>query len=273
MKEGKPMTIRIIIVLILTLIIYIISALAYSVRVVAVKTGRIAISFALFNVFALISRTANSIQSPLLGKTIDISNASGTSGQMLLIFRYILLSSTIGTIIGAILMPTFIKVFQKLVESFNVYRSVPKLLLHGFSKAGIEQFKMRITKPKKENLSHLKNFKNMPKKVLLFNIIACSITTVGNLSSLYACCLNPGLEVTCSYLSAVINGIAVILMYTIIDPYVSMLTDDVIRGEYSELQFSRCIIFIVSGLIIGTVLAQFLLVPAAEIIGFVARLI
>lgn len=265
------MTTRVIIVLVLTLIIYIISALGYSVRVVGVKTGRIAISFALFNVFALISRTANSIQSPLLAKTIESSIKTGTTQHLLQTFRYILLSATVGTVIGAILMPTFIKIFQKLVESFSIYRSVPRLLLHGFSKAGIEQFRDSITRPKKENISHLKNFKNLPKKVLLFNVIACSISTVGVLSSLYAGCLNPGLRQTCSTLSAVINGTATILMYMFIDPYVSMLTDDVIRGEYSELQFNRCIIFIVSGLIIGTVLAQILLVPAAEIIGFVAR--
>lgn len=267
------MSTRVIIVLVLTLVIYIIAALGYSVRVVGVKTGRIAISFALFNVFALISRTANSIQSPLLAKTIESSIKTGTTQHLLQTFRYILLSATLGTVIGALLMPTFIKIFKKLVESFSIYRSVPRLMLHGFSKAGIEQFRDSITRPKKENISHLKNFKNLPKKVLLFNVIACSISTVGVLSSLYAGCLNPDLRQTCSTLSAVINGTATILMYMFIDPYVSMLTDDVIRGEYSEEQFSRCIIFIVSGLIIGTVLAQILLVPAAYVILFVAKVL
>jgi hypothetical protein len=52
-----------------------------------------------------------------------------------------------------------------------------------------------------------------------------------------------------------------------------MLTDDVVKGECSELIFNRTVIFIVWGQIVGTVLAQFILVPSAYIIGFIARLI
>jgi hypothetical protein len=62
-------------------------------------------------------------------------------------------------------------------------------------------------------------------------------------------------------------------MFVFVDPFISMLTDDVIKGECSELQFNRCIIFVVGGLIAGTVLAQFILVPAAEIISLIAKLI
>jgi len=71
----------------------------------------------------------------------------------------------------------------------------------------------------------------------------------------------------------VITGIATILMVIFIDPFISILTDDVIKGECTQLQFDRCIIFIVGGLIVGTILAQFLLVPAAQVISFIAKLI
>lgn len=267
------MSIQVIIVLVLTFIIYVISTLSYSVRIVGIRTGRIAVSFAAFNIFALISRTANTIQAPLLAKTIENSIKSGSAQSLLYIFRWILLSTTVATIIGALLMPTFIKLFEKMVTSFSIYRSVPKLLIHGFSKSGIEQFKNCITKPKNENIKHLKNLKRIPKKIILLNIISFSISTVAVLSSLYAGCLNPELRTTCSTLASVINGLATILMFVFIDPYISMLTDDVIRGECDELQFNRCIIFIVAGLIIGTILAQFLLIPASEIIVFIAKII
>ncbi|MDP4144960.1 MAG: lipid II flippase Amj family protein [Bacillota bacterium] len=267
------MSTQIIIVLALTVIIYIISTLAYSVRIVGVRTGRIAISFAVFNIFALISRTANSIQAPLLAKTIENTIKTGNPESLLSIFRWILFSTTIATIIGALLMPTFIKVFGKAVEGFSIYRSMPRLLLHGFSKAGIEQFKSSVTKPKKENLAQLKSLNMIPKKIVLLNVIAFSISTVGILASLYAGCINPELRTTCSTLASVINGFSTILMFIFIDPFISMLTDDVIKGKCTELQFNRCIIFIVGGLIAGTVLAQLLLVPAAEIISFIAKLI
>lgn len=267
------MTIQIYLVFILTFIIYIIGTLAYSSRIVGVKTGRIAVSFAVFNVFILIQRTANTIQAPLLAKTIENGINTGQSGNLLYIFRWILFSITLATIAGAILMPTFIKVFYKLVIAFSVHRSLPKLMVHAFSKSGIEQFKNSISIPKKENLSELRNFRKTSRKVVLLNMIAFSISCVSILSALYAGCLSPNLRTTCSTLASVINSISTIFLVIFIDPYLSMITDDVIRGECTELEFNRCIIFIVVGLIIGSILAQLILVPASNLIVIIAKLL
>lgn len=267
------MTIQVCLVFMLTFIIYVIGTLAYSTRIVGIKTGRIAVSFAVFNVFILIQRTANTIQAPLLAKTIENGINTGHSSNLLYIFRWIVFSITLATIAGAILMPTFIKVFSKLVISFSVYRSLPRLMFHAFSKSGIEQFKNSISIPKRENLSELRNFRKTPKKIILLNIIAFSISSVSILSSLYAGCLSPSLRTTCSTLASVINSISTIFMFIFIDPYLSMMTDDVIRGERTELEFNRCIIFIVGGLIIGSILAQLILVPASHLIVIIARLI
>ena len=65
------MTSQILIVLILTFLINLITTLSYSVRIVGIRTGRIAISFALFNILVLVSRTANGFQTPLLAKTLE----------------------------------------------------------------------------------------------------------------------------------------------------------------------------------------------------------
>lgn len=270
---GIRMTSEVLLVLFLTFIIYVIGTLAYSVRVVGVKTGRIAVSFAVFNVFVLISRTANSIQAPFLTKTVELAINDGTSKELIYVFRWILFSVTLASIVGALLMPTFIKLFSKAVESFSIHRSIPRLLMHGFSKAGIKQFKSSVTKPNKENLSYLKNFKKMPKKILLLNTVAFSISTVGILSSIYAGCLMPELRSTCNSLSSVINGLATILMFVFIDPFISMLTDDVLNGECDIAYFNKCITFIVASLILGSILAQFILVPASSIIAFIAQVI
>lgn len=267
------MTGQIYIVIFLTFIICLIGTLAYTIRVVGIKTGRIAVAYSIFNILALISRTANVFQQPLLAKTIDNNIKTNSAGNLLYIFRLILLFSAIAAIVGAFLMPTFIRLFSKAVKSFSVYRSVPKLLIHAFSKSGIEQFKDSITIPNKGNLSHLKNFRKTPKKIIILNILASSISSTGTLAALYASCLNPDLRMTCNSLSPAINGFGTILMYIFIDPYLSMMTDDVIRGECSEVEFNRCIIFIVSGLIIGPLLAQLLLVPASQIIISIAKFI
>ena len=65
------MTTQIIIVLVLTFVINLITTLSYSVRIVGIRTGRVAISFALFNILVLVSRTANGFQAPLLAKTVE----------------------------------------------------------------------------------------------------------------------------------------------------------------------------------------------------------
>lgn len=76
---------------------------------------------------------------------------------------------------------------------------------------------------------------------------------------------------TCSTLSAIVNGVATILMTIIIDPQLSVMTDDVIEGKQSEAGFRRAIVWLVGSRVAGTVLAQALLLPAASLIVFAAE--
>jgi len=61
----------------LTVVIHVIDTLAYSVRLNSVKSGQVALSFSLFNLFVLVSRTANMFQAPLIGSIIGYSIANG----------------------------------------------------------------------------------------------------------------------------------------------------------------------------------------------------
>ena len=105
------------------------------------------------------------------------------------------------------------------------------------------------------------------------NIIAVAIFTIGVLSALYAGYLNPEFRSTASNLSAIINGLATILMFIFIDPFLSVMTDDVVLGKARESLFRRYIVYMVIARIIGTVIAQFLFIPSAKIIALTARFI
>lgn len=70
MLTNTLMSIQILLVIILTFLINLITTLSYSVRIVGIRTGRIAISFALFNILVLISRTANGFQASSIEKNI-----------------------------------------------------------------------------------------------------------------------------------------------------------------------------------------------------------
>jgi hypothetical protein len=116
------MTTQILIVFALTFIIHLISTLSYSVRIVGIRTKRIAISFALFNVMVLISRTANGFQAPLLASQVEKNIKEGLKGD-LSDFRFILLAATLATIIGGVLIPTFQRVLSKSVHQFSIHKS------------------------------------------------------------------------------------------------------------------------------------------------------
>ena len=107
--------------------------------------------------------------------------------------------------------------------------------------------------------------------VLLANCLAQALITVGVLASLYAGYLNPEFRVTASQLSAVINGLATILLFALIDPQLSVMTDDVVEGRVSEALFRRTIVWISFSRLAGTILAQVLFVPSAIAIAWVAN--
>ena len=263
------MTTQVILVLLLTFVINLITTLSYSVRIVGIRTGRIAISFALFNILVLVSRTANGFQAPLLAKTVETDIKHGIFDN-LLTFRLIIFSCSIATIIGAFLIPTFQRVLSKAVINFSVHKSMGRLILHGFSKGGILYFKDNMTLPARENVTQIKFDSEFPWRIFILNIFAVAILTIGVLSAVYASYLNPDYRSTASNLSAFINGFATILMFAFIDPNLSAMTDDVTLGKCSESTFRKYIVYMTFARLIGTIVAQIIFLPSAQLLAWTA---
>jgi len=266
------MTGQIIIVLVLVFLINLITTLSYSVRIVGIRTGRIAVSFALFNILVLISRTAYGFQAPLLAKTIE-NNINSGLGENLFEFRLIILACSVATIIGGLLIPTFQRILSIAVEKFSIYKSVPSLLLHSFSKGGVASIKESIVIPSTKNIAHISLKTDFPWRVFVMNIVAVSIITVGVISALYAGYISPEFRATASNLSAIINGVATILMFIFIDPFLSIMTDDVVLGKVKESLFRKYIVYMVFARLLGTVLAQVIFLPSAQIIAWIAKML
>ena len=142
------MDLQLLVICILAFVIHLIGTLAYAVRIAGIRTRRIAVSFALFNILILVSRTSNTFQGPFLAKRIE------------------------------------------------------------------------------ENIKH-----------------------------------------------GISNGVATIMMFVFIDPQMSIMTDDVIEGKVSEPQFRRAVVWLVGSRFVGTLAAQFALVPAAMLVATVARVV
>lgn len=267
------MDIQLVIICILTFIIHLIGTLAYSVRIAGVRTRRIAVSFALFNILVLVSRTSNSFQGPFLAKRIEENLSHGVSRGMLSDFRWLLLSATLATMVGAFLIPTFQRIFSRAVLHFQAHRSIPRLLLHGFFKGGLAHIKDSASLPASGNVTKIRLGHGISAGIVTMNVVAVALWTIGVFASLYAGYLNPEVRVTSSSLSSIVNGVATIMMFVFIDPHMSVMTDDVVEGRLTEPQFRKAIVWLVGSRLAGTVLAQLLLVPAAGAIVYIAEIV
>jgi hypothetical protein len=254
----------------LTFVIYLIGALAYAARIAGVRTRKIAVSFALFNVLVLVSRAANSFQGPFLSKRIELNLLN--NGQALFWdFQILMFSATLAAIVGTLLVPTVQRLFTRAIQHFHANRSIPKLIMHVFARGGLNYIKTSVTVPSVEHVKGLKEKSVVSWQVIALNVAAQAFLTVGVFASLYAGFIAPEFRVTALSLSAVINGVATILLFVLIDPQLSVMTDDVVEGRISEAQFRRAVVWLAGSRIVGTALAQLLLVPAAILIAEIAR--
>lgn len=254
----------------LTFVINLVGSLAYSVRIAGVRTSRIAVSLSLFNVLLLVSRTANSFQAPLLAKRVESSIAAGRAGSAN-DFRWLIAAASLATIVGALLTPTFQRLFTRAVARFAADRSMSRLVLRLFSPAGMSVLRESVAMPSIQSLADSTARSRLPISVVVVNTLATAVWTVGVFASLYAAHLRPGLRVTSSNLSGIVNGVATILLFVVVDPHLSLITDDVLQGRASEPFFRRCVVWMLGSRLAGTVVAQVLLVPAAALISSLAE--
>jgi len=215
------MDIQLLFICILTFIIHLIGTLAYSVRIAGVRTKRIAVSLALFSILMLVSRTSNSFLGPFLAKRVETNLGGLASSSLLGDFRWLLIAASLATIAGALLIPTFQRVFCRAVLHFQVHRSIPKLILHGFFKGGLSYVKDVASVPVTRNLTDIRAGHGVSGRITALNIGATALWTVGVFAALYAGVLDPSVRVTSSTLSSIINGGATIMMAVFIDPHMS----------------------------------------------------
>ena len=254
----------------LTFVIHLIGTLAYAVRIAGTRTRRIALSLSLFNILILISRTSNSFQSPLLAKRVEENIGAGSLQGGAADFRWLLASATVATLVGAVLIPTFQRLFARWVDAFGLRRSPLTLLRLTVSPALIGHIRGAAVMPSWSNLRTARQ-PHIPWSVIAVNTVAMAVWSVGVFAALYAGYLRPELRVTASQMSAVVNGVATILMFVFIDPYLSLMSDDVANGKVDEPYFRRSVVWLTGSRFAGTLLAQVILVPSALWIVTVAE--
>ncbi len=102
-----------------------------------VRTRRIAMSFALFNILVLVSRTSNSFLGPFLAKRIETRIASGGGEALYGDFQMVLGSASLAVALGIVLVPTGQRLFVRAIGHFKQHRSTVRMILHSASPEGL----------------------------------------------------------------------------------------------------------------------------------------
>jgi len=258
------------IICLLTFTLNIIGVLAYSTRITGLRTKLYGASFSVYNILSLVSRMATVLQAPILAKTIELNINAGKSTDTT-IFRWAIFAAFLATLLGALAMPSFNNLLAIAVKKYYQLKSMPRFIIHALSsKKTLTSFGRSFTIPSKQNFINLLNYKAYLTYNFFINIVVSIISTCAVLSSLYAGCLIPQLRATANSLVGIVNGLAMVLSVVFIDPYVSLINDEVIHEVRTEQTFKQDISYILFARMLGTLLAQLLLVPIAQAIVYVA---
>lgn len=273
------LTSRVIVVMILTGIIHMADTLFYGTRTAAVRVKKVGIAISLWGIVALVTRLANTIQAPLTGSLVDqallgrIHNVP-LSALIALTwkFRYIIFASTLGSLIGVLLVPTFIEVFTKILRVFEREGSLLRVF---FKMARLRSFGSLYESLRPPSLAKPTSLKKtrLPKGFLIANVVIVGVYTTGVLSTIYSGALIPTYRLTADNLSGIVNAIATLLLVIIVDPTIALVTDQAVHGERSPDDVKVMVWYLVAGKIAGTLLAQLFFLPAAGLVASTALLI
>ena len=263
---------------------------AYAARLAGVRTGRIATSISLFNLFVTASRLATLIYTLMLG---PLSDRAGNAVKMLLsavqtpqtheliaqvqhVFewqlRLIIVAGTLGTILGSLMLPMFTYLYIRGVRSFERTKSLP----HSLARLGNPRVVWNV-------LSHLRvphyseifgfSTRNIPRRLLIFNVVVTGIYAIGVVAAYYASVLDVNVARTAIGISGIINGIGTIAFTFFVDPTSSIIVDEAVKGERPHEEVKAMVFYLSLTAIIGWLVSQALLWPAAWIIAAVAHLV
>jgi len=245
-----------------------------------VRTGRVGTSISLFNLFVTASRFANMFYAPMLG---SISDAAGRVvraqalaplevAQYTWQMRAIILAATVGSLAGAILLPTFSYVFVRGVAAFERRGSLPHAIARVFDPKVIRDILRTLRFPPVDLFARFR-LRDVPAKLLIGNVVVTGIYAAGVVASYLASVIRPDVARTALSASGLVNGIATIAFTLIVDPTSALIVDRAVKGERTLHDVKTMVAYLGLTAVVGTLAAQLILWPAAVFIGEAARII
>jgi len=260
---------------------------AYAARLAGVRTGRIATSTALFNLFVMASRLATLVYTLMLA---PISDKAGDAvktllqhhqspaligqvqDQFALQLRLIVIAGTVGTIVGSLMLPMFTYLYVRGVRSFERTKSMPHSLARLFDPRVILDILGHLRIPHYREIFAF-SMRNIPMRLLVFNVVVTAVYAIGVVAAYYASILDINVARTAVTISGIVNGIGTVAFTFFVDPTSSMIVDEAAKGERPHEEVKAMVFYLSVTAIIGWLASQVLLWPAAWFISAVARLV
>ncbi len=261
---------------------------AYAARLAGVRTGRIATSISLFNLFVTASRLATLVYTLMLA---PISDKAGNAVKALMLhhpqpfalighvqhmfelqLRLIIIAGTVGTILGSLILPMFTYLYIRGVRSFERTKSVPHSLAKLFDPRVMFDVIKHIRIPHYREIFAFPT-RNIPMRLLVFNVVVTAVYAIGVVAAYYASVLDINVARTAVGISGIINGIGTIAFTFFVDPNSSIIVDEAVKGERPHEDVKAMVFYLSLTAIMGWLVSQALLWPAAWLISAVAHLV
>ena len=238
-------------------------------RLAGVRAGRVATGLTLFNLFATFSRLLSLFYMPLIAALADRALDRRDPAEFEAEVRIIILAATAGAVIGGLALPTAARLLERGIHSFerrgSVLAAMGQLFVPRTAVSAVGEFRV----PRMGMLAY--SPKALPKAFLLWNVVVMGFWVTGPLSAYYAGVLLHSSMATAISLSGLITGVATVTLTLIVDPTAALITDQAASGKRPIEDLKAMLAYLVVTTVVGTLLSQLLLDPAAGVIATVAR--
>jgi hypothetical protein len=280
---------NLIVAVVLTLVTQAIQIGAYAARYAGVITRRIATAISLFSLLVTASRLASLVTTPMLGTMADFAAnhaqrvASGPQSSYLAVapealarfdlqMRLIVAGGSVGIVLGAVLLPVFLLMFVRGIRAFERLGSIPAALMRLFDPRVAGDLLKALFHPPPLRWRDFP-ISAIPRQLLIANTILFGVYSVGVVAAFYASVLDLDARTTAAGLSGLVNGVGTVAFALFIDPTTALIVDQTVRDERPRRDVAAMIFWLIVTALLGTVLAQLILAPAAHYIAIVAEFI
>ena len=260
--------------ILLNVIFTLLASTTHSSRVSAVVTRNVATAIAIYNLFFLVTRLAMQIYAPVLGAVRDyaMNSPNMSVDDLFSTFQWVLGGAAIGALVGWMLMPTFVEVYNWAIRVTDERGSVARMLGIAILPWSWKELFLCFRLPSFMGVTWA-NIKSLPKGFLIGNVVVIGIHTCGVVAAIYAGAMHPDIGRTAVLLSSVVNGLATITLSIIVDPTVARITDQAVDGERPLTDVKAAAVALMATMFLGTLAAQVFLYPASQVVSLAAMLL